>query len=101
MIIIPLEGSEAKEILIQLNGVKYRMLFQYNEIQQIWTVNIVRDNDKFILILGLPLVLGQELLEPYNFGAGQLLVVDLLEKGSEARFDSFPGQNLLLWESNV
>lgn len=101
MIDIPILNSRAQELVITLGGVSYRLQFQYNERAEIWTMNILQEVGKVVLIQGLPLVLGQNLLEPYNFNMGSMVVYDNSDKGKEARFNGFATENSLLWLSDA
>jgi hypothetical protein len=99
MIEIPLLNSVSQEFVITLDGVNYKLLVKYNDRAGIWTMDITENVSKKILVEGVPLVLGQALLEPYNFGMGEMMVYDNSDKGTEADFDNWETQNVLVWFS--
>jgi hypothetical protein len=96
---IPIISSVAQQSVVQLIDTKYRLDFKYNERSEIWTIGISNEASKDILIQGLPLVLGQELLEPYNFNIGRMFVIDNRNRGEEADFEGFEDTHSLVWIS--
>jgi len=96
---IPILESVAQEQVIQFGNVKYRLKFQYNERSQLWTLGISEEVSKAVLIQGIPLVLGQELLSPYNFGIGKMMVYDKRKSGIDANFSGFTDNAALVWFS--
>lgn len=96
---IPILNNNAQTLNILFGQVKYTLYFKYNDRASIWTIDISEADSGKILIEGVPLVLGQELLSPYNFGIGRLLLIDQREKHLEARFDDFENNARLYWFS--
>jgi hypothetical protein len=96
---IPILESVAQEMVIQFGNVKYRLGLQYNERSQIWTMNIMEEVSKSFLIYGMPLVLGQELLAPYNFEIGRMVVFDKNKDGKDPTFTGFSADAVLVWFS--
>jgi hypothetical protein len=96
---IPILESVAQEMVLQFGNIKYRLGLQYNERSQVWTMNIMEDVSKLFLIYGVPLVLGQELLAPYNFNIGKMFIADKNKDGAEPNFTGFTDDAVLVWFS--
>jgi hypothetical protein len=96
---IPILESVAQEMVVQFGNVKYRLGLQYNERSQIWTISIMEEVSKSFLIYGMPLVLGQELLAPYNFGIGRMMVFNKNKDGKDPDFTGFTENAVLVWFS--
>lgn len=97
MIEIPIIESVAQELVVPFGSVKYRLELKYNDRSQLWTIGIIEEATKVVLIQGLALVLGQELLKPYNFGIGKLMVNDNRSRGIDADYDDFNDNCSLIW----
>lgn len=59
---------------IVLNGVQYRMLFKWNTVAAAWVLDILQP-DSTLVLTGIPLVCGADLLEQFDYmGFGFQLV---------------------------
>lgn len=101
MIEIPILDSRAQELVVQFGNTKYRLKLKYNDRSNIWTLDIVVEATKVVLIQGLPLVLGQSLLDPYNFNIGNMLVVDNVAKNVDADYQGFNNNCSLVWVTDA
>jgi hypothetical protein len=101
MIEIPILDSRAQELVVQFGNTKYRLRLKYNERSSIWTMDIINETTKVALIHGLALVLGQSLLDPYNFNIGNMLVVDNVAKNVDADYQGFNNNCSLVWVTDT
>lgn len=97
MIEIPILQSVAQEFVILLGEIKYDFILLYNERNQLWTLDIIIDASKVVLLQGLPLVLNQDLLEPYNFNMGHLFIMDNRNLGVDPNYEAFDNKCSLVW----
>lgn len=96
---LPFSSDPAQTFTTQLGDVKYFFEAKYNDRSGVWTVDIADAVSQATLVQSLPLVLGQDLLEPYNFGMGSLLVVDTSGRGVEAGPEDLGDRIKVFWFS--
>ena len=94
MTIIPLTNQTHQVFSVDLEGQIYRLTVEWNERLQLWSMNI-SDNDGIVLIYGIALVKGTEILEPYNLGVGGIVMVDTETDGPDATVDDL-GTRILM-----
>ena len=84
-----------------LGGKNYVLTVRYNDRSGVWTLDIAIEqlNQPLPLIYGLPLVLGWQLLEPYNFAMGGLVMVDTRNQGTDAGAENLEERYALVWFS--
>lgn len=73
---LPFSSDPAQSMVTLLGDVKYRLEVKYNDRSGVWALSIYDATTGDEILSSLPLVLGQDLLEPYNFDMGRILVVD-------------------------
>lgn len=101
MQIVPFTPSEYdQQFTSQLGEEKYTFNARWNERGQVWTLDITRDPDQELLIAGVPLLAGQDILSPYALGIGGLIVTDLGLKDSDPGPDDFGERVIAAWLSN-
>lgn len=96
---LPLSSDPAQRFTTQLGDKKYDFDVKYNDRSGVWTMDMADNASKLSILSGVPLVLGQELLEPYNLAIGQMLVVDGTNQGKEAGPDDLGDRVKLYWIS--
>lgn len=96
---LPVTSDAAQTFVTQLGDVKYQFDVIYNDRSSVWTMTITEFVSQAVIISGLPLVLGQPLLEPYNFGIGELIVVDTSESSRDAGADDMGTRVKVYWLS--
>jgi hypothetical protein len=96
---IPLTADPAQNFTTQLGAVKYYLEVKYNSRSGVWTLDLYDDATRAVIALGLPIVLGQDLLEPYNFGIGSLVAIDLNATSTDAGADDLGTRVALFWTS--
>lgn len=69
---IPFTSEGAQRFVVQLGSTKYDFVINYNEISQTWILDIY-DPVTGVLIVGtVALVIGADLLMPFNLNMGSL-----------------------------
>lgn len=96
---LPITSDAAQTFVTQLGDVKYQFDVIYNDRSGVWTMTIAEFVSQAIVISGLPLVLGRSLLEPYNFGIGELIVSDTSESSQDAGPDDMGTRVKVYWLS--
>lgn len=96
---LPLSSDPAQTMVTQLGDVKYGLEAKYNDRSGVWTLDISLATTGEVLVQSLPLVLGQDLLEPYNFSMGSLLVVDTSGRSRDAGPEDLGSRVKVYWFS--
>ncbi len=96
---LPFSNDAAQVFTTQLGETKYIFDARYNDRSGVWTVDLYDDSSKALIAASLPLVIGQDLLEPYNFGIGSLLCVDTTSQGLDAGPDDLGDRVKVYWFS--
>lgn len=81
---LPISSDPAQSFVTQLGDTKFRFEIKFNDRSSVWTMDLIDEVTKEPLLYSIPLVLGLDLLEPYNLGIGHLLVVDESNRGRDA-----------------
>lgn len=86
---IPLKPSQAQQFAITLSGALYNMRFTYNTAQDACWVLDIGDASGALLVAGIPLVSGTDLLSQYRYLGipGALLVTTDRGAGEVPTFD--------------
>ena len=77
MITIPFTSDAWRSFSTVLNGVEYTFDQRFNELNQRWYFDLGLAATGEILVAGVPILIGCDLLEPYALGLGSMLAVDL------------------------
>ena len=96
---LPLSSGPAQIFTTQLGETKYSFDVKYNDRSGVWTLDLYEAATQALLAASLPLVIGQDLLEPYNFGIGSLLCVDTTGQGLDAGPDDLGDRVRVYWFS--
>lgn len=96
---IPLSADPAQSLTVQLGDVKYYFEARYNSRNGVWTLDMYDDATRAPIVLGMALVLGQDLLAPYNLGIGSLGLVDTSAQSKDAGADDMGDRVVLCWVS--
>lgn len=96
---IPVSNDPAQVFTTQLGEAKYVFDVRYNDRSGVWTLDLYEASTQALIVASLPLVTGQDLLEPYNFGIGSLLCVDGSGQGEDAGPDDLGDRVKLYWFS--
>lgn len=95
-LILSLSNEPAQAFVTELDGIKYLFRVQYNTRQDGWTLDINTEND-IPLSLGLPLVLGSDLLANNRVIKGILYVVDYSNTGIDPSLNDWGNRCDLVW----
>lgn len=96
---LPFSSDPAQAFTTQLGDEKYIIEAKFNDRSGVWTIDLY-DATQQPIALSLPLLLGQDLLEPYNFGMGRILCVDETELGKDAGPDDLGSRVKVYWFSS-
>lgn len=93
---IPTEGGRPFSERITLQGIAYTLVFKWNGVASVWTVDFYDDDAQTAVLLGVPLVTGADLLGQFfylSLGANTILTVMTIGPGVSP--DTVPGFNNL------
>ena len=96
---LPFSNDPAQVFTTQLDDAKYTFAAKYNDRSGVWTLDLYDGATQQLVAASLPLVLGQDLLEPYNLGVGRLLCVDTSGQGRDAGPDDLGERIKVYWFS--
>jgi hypothetical protein len=96
---LPFSNHPAHTFVTQLGDQKYGFDVKFNDRSGVWTLDLSDDTTKEVLLQSVPLVLGCNLLGPYNFGMGAMLVVDTSNQGKDATADDLGERVKVYWFS--
>ncbi len=84
---VPFSNDPAQSFTCTLGGVRYAIDARWNDRIGVWTFDLSRDADQVVLLAGVPLLLGQDVLQPYALGIGGMVGTDLSGAGVDATVD--------------
>lgn len=96
---LPFSSDPAQVFSTQLGDTKYTIEAKYNDRSGVWTIDLYDGPTRELIVASLPLVIGQDLLEPYNFGIGRILCVDGAGQGRDAGHDDLGERVKVYWFS--
>jgi hypothetical protein len=82
-VLLPLTSTK-EQFTVQLGVWSLTFLVYFNDRSQLWMFDVSDARANETLLCGAPIVLGQDLLEPYIFGIGSLVAIDTSQQGDEA-----------------
>jgi hypothetical protein len=97
---LPFSNDPAQSFLSQLGDKKYGFNVKFNDRSGVWTLDLSDDATKAVLLQSVPLVLGCDLLEPYNFGIGRIMVMDTTNRGKDATAADLGDRVKVYWFSS-
>jgi hypothetical protein len=100
MLVVPFTPDYDQRFTSQLGDDRFVFDARWNERGQVWTVDITRDSDQELLIAGIPILAGQDILSPYALGIGGLVPMDLSLKDTDPGPDDFGERVIVAWFSN-
>jgi hypothetical protein len=96
---LPFTNDAAQIVVVQLGATKYQCEVRYNDRADIWALTMSDFATGAKLFDGVPLVLGGDLLAPYNLGLGSIVVNDENATGLDAGPDDFGVRVKAYWIS--
>ena len=97
---LPLSSAPAQSFTTQLGDRKFYFEVRYNSRNGVWTLDMFDDASREAIFSGLAIVLGVDLLDPYNFDLGALIAQDKTGQGKDATADDLGSRVALYWVSN-
>ena len=94
---VPVTNDAAQSFVTQLGETKLQFGVQWNDRSNQFSLTLVNDDTQQTYFQGVPLLLGTDLLEPYNYGLGALIMVDSTNQGKEATLETLGSSVLLYW----
>lgn len=95
---LPISDEPSQEFICELDGIKYLFRVQLNVRGDFWTLDVNTVDDEPIA-LGIPLVLGADLLANERFIHGVLFLVGYSGKGVDPTGDTL-GEYGLIWSDD-
>lgn len=74
---------------ITLGEIDYSIEIKFNDRSLLWTIDLSEAISSLILFAGVPLLLGEDLLAPYNYKIGKLMILN-----NSAEFFDATSENL-------
>lgn len=96
---LPLTPDPSQRFTVQLGRVKYELYVKFNSRSGVWTFDLAIVNTKAVLLQSVPIVLGADLLLPYNFDLGRLIAVDTSNRSRDAAAEDLGTRVKLVWFS--
>lgn len=98
ILLLPFTTDSAQKFTTQLGEAKYTIETKYNDRSGVWTIDLY-DASTVLIAASLPMVIGQDLLEPYNFGIGRIFCFDTSNQGIDAGPDDLGDRIRVYWFS--
>lgn len=99
MQIIPLTSDYDQSLVVQLGDARYGIATAWNERNKIWTFDLTLDAEQEVLVAGVPMLIGQDMLAPYALGRGGLVMTDLSAKNTDAGPEDLGSRVIMTWLS--
>ena len=96
---LPLTSDPAQGFTCQLGDAKFYFETSYNSRSETWVLSLSDDATGTQIFTGVPLVIGVDLLDPYNLPYGALIAKDKTGQGLEAGADDLGSRVALYWVS--
>lgn len=99
MYVLPCTNDPAQVFTTQLGETKLVVDLQWNDRMELFTLSLANDDTGEIYVHGQAVVLGVDILEPYNLGLGSIVAVDLTKKHEEPNLTNLGNTCNLYWLS--
>lgn len=100
MQIVPFTADPSQTFTVQLGDGHFQIDARFNDRSQSWTFDLTRTSDQALLVAGVPLLLGQDMLGPYSLGIGGMLAVDQSGALADAGPDDLGDRITVTWLSD-
>lgn len=94
---VPVTNDVAQKFVTQLGDSKFEFDIQWNDRSGLFSLTLTNDDTKQVYFQGVPMVLGVDLLEPYNYAIGSLVLYDTTNRSIDANLDNLGDSVLLFW----
>ena len=92
MQVIPFTSDPWQSFSCTLDGVEYGFRASYNDRNGVWYFDISLKATEAVLVAGVPILLGCDLLAPFGLGIGTMFAVDLAASAAPAMVTLTPTQ---------
>lgn len=96
---LPLTSSVAQRFVTQLGDTKYQFDIRFNDRSRVWSMSITDDATSTLLVSGIAILLGQNLLAPFNLDMGALMAYDESNSGIDAGANDLGSRINVYWFS--
>ena len=96
---LPLSPDPSQRFTVQLGRVKYDFYVKFNSRSGVWTFDLAVASTKAAMLQSIPIVLGADLLAPYNLAIGRLIAADTSSRSRDAKDDDLGTRVKLTWFS--
>lgn len=76
MVKIPVTSDPANTFTMPLGGVQYKFFTKFNERSQVFTMDITDVETDTLLVSGMPLILGSDILATFCPRIGKIFLID-------------------------
>ena len=90
MQLIPFTSEPNTKFTTTLNGVEYGFLTNYNERNGVWSFDLSLAKTGELLVAGVPVLIGCDLLKPHGLGIGSMYAVDKTAAAAEEATGKLP-----------
>lgn len=82
MLVLPFTADPAQRFTTQLGDIgQFTFDARYNDRAAYWTFDLTSEPDQTVLVAGVPILIGQDILAPYGLGRGGIFATD--DSGAE------------------
>jgi hypothetical protein len=96
---LPFTNDAYQSFTVQLDDFKFFIEAKFNSRSNVWTMNLYNDATREPHFVGVPLLLGVDLLDAYNFPFGAFVVIDDADQGREATSETLGDSVNVYWVS--
>ena len=77
MVKIPFTADAWQTFRCNLGAVEHTFVANYNDRNGVWSFDLYRSNPETLLVAGIPILIGCDILAPYALGLGVMFATDL------------------------
>jgi hypothetical protein len=75
--VVPFTSDPWQSFSCSLDGVEYGFAANYNDRNGVWSFDLSLKSTEEILVAGVPILLGCDMLAPFGLGIGKMFAVDI------------------------
>ena len=100
-LVLPFTSDPSQSFTVPLGGPKFLIEARYNDLGAMWTFDITTEPAQVVLAVGIPLLIGQDMLSSYALGIGGLIASDTQTGGIDAGPDDLGDRVIVAWFSEA
>lgn len=97
MEVLPFTSDPSQTFDVALGGTTYSVAARFNDENGVWTFDLTVTTGGVGLVVGVPILIGQDILGPYALGIGGMLAADLSGAGLDAGADDLGERVTVTW----